>query len=98
MQSYPGNNSVIVMDNAQIHHDSKLVELIKGLGCYVVFLPPYSSDYNPIETAFSTIKSWIRRNRDFMEAFNDPIHALLVACSQITSQMARSFFEASIYV
>ena len=55
-------------------------------------------DFNPIETAFSTIKSWIRRNRDFMEAYNDPIHALLVACSQITSQMAQAFFEASIYI
>jgi hypothetical protein len=33
-----------------------------------------------------------------MEACNDPIYALLVACSQITSQMAQSFFEASIYV
>ena len=86
------------MDNAWIHHDNKLVELLEGLGCYVVFFPPYSPDYNPIETAFSTIKSWIRRNRDFMEAFDDPVHALLVACSQITSQMARSFFEASIYV
>ena len=48
------------------------------------FSPPYSPDFNPIETAFSTIKSWIRRNRDFMEACNDPIYALLVACSQIT--------------
>jgi hypothetical protein len=62
------------------------------------FSSPYSPDFNPIETAFSTIKSWIRRNRDFMEACNDPIYALLVACSQITSQMAKSYFEESIYI
>ena len=98
MNPYPGNNSVIVMDNAKIHHDDELVELLKGLGCRVVFLPPYSPDYNPIETAFSTIKSWIKLNRDFMEACNDPVYALLVACSQITPQMAQSYFEASIYV
>ena len=98
MQPYPENNSVIVMDNAQIHYDNELVELLEGLGCYVVFLSPYFSDYNPIETAFSTIKSWIRRNRDFIEVYNDPIHALLVACSQITPQMAQSYFESSIYI
>jgi transposase len=81
MNPYPGNNSVIVMDNAKIHHDDELVELLKGLGCRVVFLPPYSSDYNPIEIAFSTIKSWIKLNRDFMEACNDSVYALLIAYS-----------------
>ncbi len=29
-----------------------------------VFLPPYSPDFNPIETAFSAIKAYIRRNGD----------------------------------
>jgi len=33
-----------------------------------------------------------------MKACDDPIYALLVACSQITSQIAQSFFEASIYI
>ena len=98
MNPYPGDNSVIIMDNARIHHDSELVALIEGLECHVIFLSPYSPDYNPIETAFSTIKSWIRYNRVFMETCNDPIYALLVACSQITSQMAKSYFEASIYI
>ena len=91
MNSYPG-------DNARIHHDNELVALLEGLGCYIVFLSPYSSNFNPIETAFSTIKSWIRHNYDFMKACDDPIYALLVACSQITSQMAQLFFKASIYI
>jgi len=56
MNPYPGDNSVIVMDNAKIHHDHELVVLLEELGCWVVFLPPYSPDYNLIETAFSTIK------------------------------------------
>jgi len=98
MNPYPGNNSVIIMDNARIHHDSNLVSLLKGLGCRVIFLPPYSPDYNPIETAFSVVKSWIKRNHNFIEACNDPIYALLIACSQITPQMAQSFFKSSIYL
>ncbi|GET01378.1 homeodomain-like protein [Rhizophagus clarus] len=58
-----------------------------GLRYCVIFLPPYSPDYNPIETAFSVIKSWIKCNCDFMEACNDLIYSLLVACGQITPQM-----------
>ena len=57
MNAYPGNNSVIVMDNARIHHDNELIELLEGLGCRIVFLLLYFLDFNPIETAFSTIKS-----------------------------------------
>ena len=57
MNPYPGDNSVIIIDNARIHHDNDLVELIEGLGYQIVFLSPYSPDYNPIEMAFSTIKS-----------------------------------------
>ena len=86
------------MDNAKIHHDADLISLLEGLGCCVVFLPTYSPDYNPIETAFSIIKSWIKHNNNFMKACNDPIYALLVACSQITPQMVQSFFKSSIYL
>ncbi|KIJ05147.1 hypothetical protein PAXINDRAFT_93831 [Paxillus involutus ATCC 200175] len=31
----------------------------------LVYLPPYSPDFNPIEEAFSAIKAWIRANRDY---------------------------------
>ena len=57
MNPYPGDNSIIIMDNAKIHHDTDLISLLEGLGCHVVFFPTYSPDYNPIETAFSIIKS-----------------------------------------
>ena len=67
MNAYLSDNSIIIMDNARIHHDNEFIEFLEGLECRVVFLPPYSPDFNPIETAFSTIKSWIRHNRDFME-------------------------------
>ena len=66
MNPYPGKNSVIILDNAKIHHDENLIEILEELGCHIIFLPPYSPDLNPIETAFSTVKSWIKRNRDFI--------------------------------
>ena len=44
MNPYPGKNSVIILDNAKIHHDENLIEILEELGCHVVFLPPYSPD------------------------------------------------------
>src|SRR4051812_43486819 len=98
MNPYSEDNSVIVMDNARIHHDDELIALLKELECHIVFLPPYSPDYNPIEKAFSTVKLWIKHNHDFMEVCNDPIYALLIVCGQITPQMTQSYFELSIYI
>lgn len=49
--------SVVVMDNAAIHHVQNVVELIESTGAMVEFLPPYSPDLNPIEEAFSKVKS-----------------------------------------
>src|SRR5918993_5202764 len=35
-------------------------ELIEAKGCELLYLPPYSPDYNPIEQAFSKLKSYLR--------------------------------------
>lgn len=37
-------------------------------GMKLQFLPTYSPDLNPIEEAFSSIKAWIRRNRDYVQS------------------------------
>ncbi|GBB88612.1 hypothetical protein RclHR1_15190002 [Rhizophagus clarus] len=96
-EQYPNKNSVIVMDNAKIHHDEKLVESIEQMGCKVLYLPPYSPDYNPIETAFSGIKSWLKRNRIFVESCTDPKYPLFLALSYVTPSMAKGYFSESIY-
>ena len=56
MNSFPSKNSVLVLDNAKIHHDQELLDYLDAFGVKVEFLPPYSPDLNPIESAFSTIK------------------------------------------
>ena len=45
-----------MLDNASILHVDEVVELLHSLGATVLFLPPYSPDYNPIEEAFSKVK------------------------------------------
>jgi len=97
MNPYPGNNSVIVLDNARIHHDEEWIEIVEKLGGHVLFLPPYSPDYNPIETAFAFIKSWLKHNRGFAKACSDPVYLFTLVCAHITSNMAYAFFKQSIY-
>ena len=63
---YPGERSIIVLDNVSVHVDPRIVEAIEAKGCLVKYLPPYSPDYNPIELTFSVLKAWMRRH---FEAF-----------------------------
>ena len=47
----------IVMDNAAFHKHSKTKELIESKGCRLLYLPPYSPDFNPIEKVWAHLKS-----------------------------------------
>jgi transposase len=48
------------MDNLQAHKSSRIRKLIESVGASVLFLPPYSPDFSPIEEAFSKIKANLR--------------------------------------
>ena len=52
--------SVLIMDNAAFHKSAKTKELIEKFGCYLLFLPTYSPDLNPIEHWWHKIKSILR--------------------------------------
>ena len=52
--------SVLVMDNARIHHRASLHEKVKAAGCRIIYLPPYSPDFNPIELVWSWLKDQVR--------------------------------------
>ncbi len=58
--------SVVILDNASIHHVDGVVDLIESTGALVVFLPPYSPDLNPIEEAFSKLKSTLKANETLL--------------------------------
>ena len=51
-----GENHVVILDNARLHKTPQTRELIEGRGASLLFLPPYSPDYNPIEHDFANIK------------------------------------------
>lgn len=64
MNAFPGRRSVIVLDNASIHHGEHdlLTRLCASKGVRVEYLPRYSPDLNPIEEYFSACKHLIRRD------------------------------------
>ena len=52
---------VVVLDNLAAHEGERVRELVEGRGCELLFLPPYSPDFSPIEEAFSKLKAPLRR-------------------------------------
>jgi transposase len=52
--AYPAPRSVVVLDNASVHHSNKasILEVARRRGVLIRFLPPYSPDFNPIEESF----------------------------------------------
>jgi len=54
-------DSIVVMDNMRTHHAKDVVKAIKKLNIKVIYLPPYSPDFNPIEKMWSKIKAILRK-------------------------------------
>ena len=55
----PGD--IVVMDNLACHRSAAVRDAIQGAGAELRFLPPYSPDFNPIETAFSKLKASLKQ-------------------------------------
>lgn len=52
--------TTVIMDNAAFHKSKRTRELIEEAGCYLLFLPTYSPDLNPIEHCWHKVKSILR--------------------------------------
>jgi transposase len=52
---------VVVLDNLGAHKGERVRELVEARGCSLLFLPPYSPDFSPIEEAFSKLKALLRK-------------------------------------
>jgi transposase len=52
--------TTIVLDNLSVHRSPDVRQLVDEAGCHLRFLPAYSPDFNPIELAFSKLKTHLR--------------------------------------
>ena len=55
----PGD--MVIMDNLGSHKGPSVREAIEAAGARLLYLPPYSPDFNPIEKAFARFKAMLRR-------------------------------------
>ena len=58
---YPG--AKVIWDNCPPHKNSEVRKIIESTGAKLIFLPPYSPDFNPIEMLFSKVKSLLRKEK-----------------------------------
>jgi transposase len=52
---------IVIMDNLPAHKGSEVREAIEAAGACLLYLPPYSPDFNPIENAFAKLKALLRK-------------------------------------
>ena len=63
-----------------------------NLGARLIYLPPYSPDFNPIEEAFSFIKAWLRRHENWYTDSDQLFWLVHRATADITPEVALSWF------
>jgi len=91
-------NSIVVMDNASIHHTDAVVNAICGVGALIRFLPPYSPDLNPIEFVFGEVKQYVQANNSLLETSLSIPSILLMAFQSITAANCREYIKYAGYV
>lgn len=81
----PGD--IVIMDNLPAHKSLRVTQAIEGIGCSLVYLPPYSPDFNPIENMWSKVKASMRKAaaRTF-ETVVDAVGEALLAVSTTDCQ------------
>ncbi len=83
---------VVVMDNMRTHHVAEVRTILEDAGMTLLYLPPYSPDFNPIEKMWSKIKAVLRKMkvRDILQLPN----GIRQAFSCVTSSDCLGWFKS----
>lgn len=97
---FNGSNehSIVVMDNASIHHSQEIFDIISSVGALLIYLPPYSPDLNPIEEAFSSVKAYLKAHEAIMHNESDIKNDNITAFNSISADDCKGWFADSGYV
>jgi transposase len=89
------HGDIVVMDNLSSHKGVAVRRAIRSAGAKLIFLPPYSPDLNPIEQAFSQLKTLLRKeNARTLEETTMCIGKLL---DQVTAKASTNYFRQAGY-
>lgn len=89
----PGD--VVIMDNLSSHKSQQAEKAIRARGAWLLFLPPYSPDLNPIEMAFSKLKAHLRSTA--ARTIDDLWKAIGNICALFTPKECSNYFAAAGY-
>ncbi len=90
-----GAGDVVIMDNLSSHKRAATRTLIENAGARLVFLPPYSPDFNPIEKAFAKLKALLRKAAERTVDGLWTAIGNLIGC--ITPNECRNYFKSCGY-
>lgn len=86
---------VVIMDNVAFHKSEKAEALVRARQAWVLFLPAYSPDLNPIEMAYSKLKALLRKQAT--RNFDAICEAAGQICELFTPAECRNYFKAAGY-
>jgi transposase len=86
---------VVILDNLAAHRSPKAAAILKDIGAWFLFLPPYSPDLNPIEMAFAKLKALIRKAA--ARTYDQLWKAVGQVCDLFTEEECYNFFKAAGY-
>ena len=89
----PGD--IVVMDNLPAHKVAGVRQAIETAGAKLLYLPPYSPDFNPIEMAFSKLKALLRKAA--ARSIDDLWDAIAKAIEAFTRTECTNYFAAAGY-
>ncbi len=89
----PGDT--VIMDNLPAHKVAGIRTAIEAAGASLLYLPPYSPDFNPIEMAFSKLKALLRKAA--ARNIDDLWEAIAQAIEAFKPEECKNYFAAAGY-
>ena len=89
------SGDVVILDNLSSHKSQRAESLIRSRGAWLLFLPPYSPDLNPIEMAFSKLKAHLRKAA--ARTIDDLWKAIGSICALFSPEECSNYFTAAGY-
>jgi len=81
---------IVVLDNLSAHTRADARQAVEAVGARLLFLPPYSPDFNPIELAFAKVKAHLRGAAE--RTHDGLVTATASAIDAVTAADARGFY------
>ena len=86
---------IVILDNLSVHKSAQAEAAIRARGAWMLFLPQYSPDLNPIEMAFAKLKAHLRKSA--ARSFDALFKAIGDICRLFDPDECWNFFKAAGY-